>query len=296
MKIDWECEENATDVYGEFFSLAAACAQSAEGVQEDCAVHVLLTNDEGIRRYNREQRNIDRSTDVLSFPTVNYPSGLTAKDCPLLLKREYDDDAGGCMLGDVIISIPHAKAQAQEYGHSVQRELGYLLVHALFHLFGYDHMEAEDQIKMRQMEEKALQMAGLTRDGQACPSDEALLLIAREAMQRAYAPYSHYPVGACLLCEDGRTFTGCNVENASYGLSNCAERTALFKAVSEGETSFTAIAIAAKASAPWPCGACRQALTEFAPDLRVLVTWDGGSDESTLGKLLPNAFGPKSLE
>ena len=138
-------------------------------------------------------------------------------------------------------------------------------------------------------------MAGIPRDGDT--SDEALLQAARDAMTRAYAPYSQYRVGACLLCEDGRLFTGCNVENAAYGLSNCAERTALFKAVSEGAQAFTAIAIAAEGSAPWPCGACRQALSEFSPALRVLVTWQNGqTDESTLDKLLPHGFGPHSLQ
>ena len=114
-------------------------------------------------------------------------------------------------------------------------------------------------------------------------------------MKRSYSPYSHYPVGAALLCADGRVFQGCNIENASFGLTNCAERTAMFKAVSEGATEYTAIAIAATVSAPWPCGACRQVLNEFAPGIRVLVVWDGGEDEMSLNELLPHGFGPKDL-
>ena len=114
-------------------------------------------------------------------------------------------------------------------------------------------------------------------------------------MKRSYSPYSHYPVGAALLCADGRIFQGCNIENASFGLTNCAERTAMFKAISEGADEFTAIAIAANGSAPWPCGACRQVLNEFAPGIRVLVTWDGNTDEKPLSELLPCGFGPKSL-
>lgn len=115
-------------------------------------------------------------------------------------------------------------------------------------------------------------------------------------MERSYSPYSRYPVGAALLCADGRVYQGCNIENASFGLTNCAERTALFKAVSEGEREFTAIAIAAKGSAPWPCGACRQALHEFAPNIRVLVTWgEGERAEAGLPDLLPKGFGPKDL-
>ena len=148
------------------------------------------------------------------------------------------------------------------------------------------------------MEEEALQLAGITRDGErtAQPTDDQLLALAREAKQHSYSPYSHYQVGACLLSEDGRLFTGCNVENASFGLTNCAERTAVFKAISEGASQFTTIAIAANGSAPWPCGACRQVLNEFAPNIRVLVTW--GNQEvaqASLTDLLPHGFGPKDL-
>ena len=102
--------------------------------------------------------------------------------------------------------------------------------------------------------------------------------------------------GAALLCADGRVFTGCNIENSSFGLTNCAERTALFKAVSEGAREFTAIAIASNGSMPYPCGACRQALNEFAPELRVLtIAGDGSTDDTTLRALLPHGFGPKDL-
>lgn len=109
------------------------------------------------------------------------------------------------------------------------------------------------------MEERALQLAGVTREGPhpVTPSDDQLLALAREAMQRSYSPYSRFRVGACLLSADGRVFEGCNVENASYGLTNCAERTAVFKAISEGATGvYRRIAIAAERSALWPCGAC----------------------------------------
>ena len=100
-------------------------------------------------------------------------------------------------------------------------------------------------------------------------------------------------------------FQGCNIENASFGLTNCAERTAMFKAVSEGAREFTAIAIASRDAAPWPCGACRQVLNEFAPNIRVLVTWQGGpgnaarhqggTESATLPELLPHGFGPQQL-
>ena len=127
---------------------------------------------------------------------------------------------------------------------------------------------------------------------------EKLVSMALEAMQRAYAPYSGYKVGAALLCRDGSVVCGANIENAAYGPSNCAERTALVKAVSEGRTGgFTAIAIAGRGSDfCWPCGACRQMLFEFAPQLRVLaVRGDGAFQSAPLSTLLPCGFGPGSL-
>ena len=129
-------------------------------------------------------------------------------------------------------------------------------------------------------------------------TDQELVQKAIEMQKFSYVPYSHFPVGAALLCEDGRVFTGCNVENAAYGSTICAERTALLKAVSEGcRTGWTAIAIAGTGSDYcWPCGACRQMLYEFAPDLTVLVARkDRDFVRLPLHELLPHGFGPKSL-
>ena len=123
---------------------------------------------------------------------------------------------------------------------------------------------------------------------------DALARMAIEASERAYAPYSKFKVGAALLAEDGRVFTGCNVENASYGLTNCAERTAVFKAVSEGVTRFKAIAIAGGVGdVAMPCGACRQVLAEFCPPEMPVrcVTLDGAvARDFTIGELLPGVF------
>lgn len=296
MTLLWQID---TDVDPSLISLmqtAADCALVQEGVTRPCAVSVRLCDDEAIRDVNRTYRQVDRATDVLSFPTVNYPAGVTAGGADKLLRRELDDEVNACMLGDLIISVPHIAAQAAEYGHSPQREAAYLLVHGLCHLMGYDHVEADDQRRMRVMEEKILSAVGMSRDGQQAVTDDTLLALAREAMRRSYSPYSGFAVGAALLCADGRIYQGCNIENASFGLTNCAERTAMFKAISEGAEAFTAIAIAAEKSAPWPCGACRQVLNEFAPDIRVLVTWgDGLRDEAPLSRLLPHGFGGREL-
>jgi len=123
------------------------------------------------------------------------------------------------------------------------------------------------------------------------PGDEALLEAAEAARGRAYAPYSKFTVGAALLCSDGSVVTGSNVENASYGLTMCAERSALFSAVSAGQRRFSAIAVAGPPGVMTaPCGACRQALAEFGTGLRVLYTSEDQPVATTLAALLPAAF------
>ncbi len=115
------------------------------------------------------------------------------------------------------------------------------------------------------------------------------------AREKAYAPYSGYKVGAALLTADGKIYEGCNVENAAYGLCMCAERTAVFKAVSAGERDFAAIAVATENGGS-PCGSCRQVLREFAPDLTVIITDAAGAHRvTTLAALLPDSFGPEHL-
>ena len=267
----------------------AECCLEAEGVGRPCVASLILTDDEEIHVLNREQRGVDRATDVLSFPAAPFTPRRTAGKAPELLRREWDPVARACYLGDIVISLDHARAQADEFGHSFSRELCYLTAHSLFHLMGYDHMNEQDKEIMRKMEEKALNRAGIAR-----VSDDELIARAKEAMQFSYSPYSKFKVGACLLAEDGRLFTGCNIENASFGATNCAERTALFKAVSEGARSFVAIAITAEKAMAWPCGICRQALNEFAPHLRVIVACGEARDEAYLDEILPHGFGPSN--
>ena len=274
--------------------VADACFD-AEGVK-GAGFCVRIVNDDQIRALNLAQRGINSPTDVLSFPAVAYPQGKTARDCPKRVSREYDPAMDCANLGDCVINLGRARTQAEEYGHSLQRELAYLTAHSAFHLMGYDHMNAEEKAAMRSMEERALSAVGITREGDV-PSHEQLFALACEAMQNSYSPYSHFRVGACILTADGRTFKGCNFENASYGATICAERCAASCAIAAGARRFAAIAIVGEKAASWPCGICRQVLREFSDlSLPVIVGQYGkGFTVRTLDELLPESFGPEYL-
>ena len=138
-------------------------ALDAEGVETPCEVNVLITDDEGIHQINLEQRDIDRPTDVLSFPMFEYLPGQPPVD-----DADADPATGLTPLGDMVISLERCRAQAEEFGHSVERELCYLAVHSVLHLLGYDHMDDGPQKQqMRLREEAILGDLGITREGQA---------------------------------------------------------------------------------------------------------------------------------
>ena len=278
--------------------VAGACFET-EGIS-GAGFMIRIVDDETIRAINHEMRGIDAATDVLSFPTVRYPAGTTARDNPKRIRREYDPAMGCANLGDCVLNLNRARQQAEEFGHSLRRELGYLTAHSTFHLMGYDHMEEDEKRIMRAMEKRAMQALRLWRDpkGENNMSYEELFRLAKQARENAYAPYSKFKVGACILTEDGRTFMGCNFENSSYGATICAERCAASCAVAAGARKFAAIGIAANTAA-WPCGICRQVLREFACSLDMpVITGAYDSDEfsvKTLGELLPESFGPEFL-
>jgi cytidine deaminase len=126
---------------------------------------------------------------------------------------------------------------------------------------------------------------------------EELKQAAVSMLDRAYCPYSHFPVGAALECEDGAVFTGCNVENAAYPAGICAERNAIFHAVADGHSHFRRIVIAGKShDFCVPCGMCRQVMREFSKDLEIICLNDTGEEQTfTLNELLPHSFGPETL-
>ena len=129
----------------------------------ECEVSVTLVNDDTIHELNRETREIDRSTDVLSYPMLEY-------ETPECFEQVEDDltnfnpDSGELILGDIVISMDHVYAQAEEYGHSVKRELAFLVAHSMLHLFGHDHMEDRERVEMEEKQEQILKNLGITRN------------------------------------------------------------------------------------------------------------------------------------
>ena len=130
----------------------------------EAEVNVLLTGDEEIRLINKENRDIDKATDVLSFPMLDFPK---PGDFSLVEENTYDyfnAETGNLLLGDIVISIDKVYSQAEEYGHSPKREIAFLTSHSMLHLFGYDHMEEEERRVMEELQEKILIQKGYTRD------------------------------------------------------------------------------------------------------------------------------------
>lgn len=137
----------------------------AENVSFECEVSLIFIDNEQIRDLNKEYRDIDKETDVLSFPMLEYPSGKVFKD--VYINHRFEDsfyDEGRLVLGDIAISLEKAKAQSEEYGHSLLREVCYLTVHSVLHLLGYDHMEEKEKSIMRSREEEILNKFNINRN------------------------------------------------------------------------------------------------------------------------------------
>ena len=165
MTIDFENESSldlGLDLYGVAQDVVY-CALDFMDCPYEALVSILITDDDEIHRINLEQRQIDRPTDVLSFPMVNYetPGDFSfleedSEDC-------FDPDSGELLLGDIVISADKVAAQAEEYGHSRRREYAFLIAHSMLHLMGYDHMTPEDAAEMERLQEEILQQLGISR-------------------------------------------------------------------------------------------------------------------------------------
>ena len=161
--------ENETDVIFPFAveDIARTVAEEVletEACPYEVTLNLLLTDNEGIREYNRQYRDIDSETDVLSFPNLDFPS---AGDFSMAMEHEadyFDPETGELILGDIIISVDRVKEQAENYGHSQKREFAFLVAHSMLHLCGYDHMEDEERVVMEEKQEAVLQKLGITRD------------------------------------------------------------------------------------------------------------------------------------
>ncbi|MFD0958641.1 rRNA maturation RNase YbeY [Paenibacillus chungangensis] len=163
LKLDWSNEQNKFDLpenmivkLEQLLTLAGAAEGLADG-----EVTLTFTDDEGIHSLNREYRNIDRPTDVLSFAMQD--DGVEELDIVFEVESEDEADPISGMLGDIIISVERAAAQSEEYGHSLERELGFLFVHGFLHLLGYDHEDEQSEAVMTAKQEETLRQAGLTR-------------------------------------------------------------------------------------------------------------------------------------
>lgn len=163
VEIEFETERNPALAYETIINEIIEAAMDYEGCPYEAEVSVLVTDNDGIQEINRENRGIDRPTDVLSFPMNEYPSPADFdsidEDDPGL----FDPDTGELLLGDIVLSQDKIFAQAEAYGHSPERELAFLVAHSMLHLFGYDHMEDEERAEMERRQEEILTGKGYVR-------------------------------------------------------------------------------------------------------------------------------------
>ena len=165
IQIEYETERKLEIPYEKLAEKVASHILELEECPYEISVNLVITDNEEIRKVNAEFRLIDAPTDVLSFPMVDYPSPASFD---FLETEEGDDcfnpDSGELMLGDIVISVARARAQAEEYGHSLRREFAFLVAHSMLHLLGYDHMTPEEAAVMEAKQEEVLQRLGITRD------------------------------------------------------------------------------------------------------------------------------------
>lgn len=163
VNIEYETEKVLNIPYEEIIRKVINEALDYAECPYEAELNVILTDNESIHQINLETREIDRPTDVLSFPTLEYDE---PGDFSIISEDSYDfnPDTGELMLGDIVISVEKVEEQANAYGHSMERELGFLVAHSMLHLFGYDHMEDDERIVMEKKQEEVLQRCNILRD------------------------------------------------------------------------------------------------------------------------------------
>lgn len=251
------------------------------GKEKDYEVSLSLVTNEKIHELNKEYRQIDRETDVLTFA---YQENDVEKDEPIT------------DLGSIIIAVDVAKRQAKEFKHPLERELSFLFIHGLLHSFGYDHHgEEEDAKKMFALQNDILNHLPIDFYTDLNKVKKLLYI----AQSQSYSPYSKFRVGAIVCTKDGKYHQGFNIENSAYGVAMCAERTALFSTYTAGykkEDIASLSLITSSSEVGSPCGACRQVMSELM-DLNCPV-YIYNKDESksiftTVEGLLPFVFTPE---
>jgi probable rRNA maturation factor len=163
INFEYEAEEKLDFDYEALQRKVVEACIDYENCPYEAEVSILLTDDEAIRQINQEYRGIDKPTDVLSFPSVEYETPGDFSKLEDNVADWFHPETGELLLGDIVISIARAKLQAQEYGHSVEREIAFLTAHSMFHLFGYDHMEESERIRMEEKQNNVLDKLQILR-------------------------------------------------------------------------------------------------------------------------------------
>ena len=246
-------------------------------------VSLSLVPDEEIHKLNKEYRKIDRPTDVLTFA---------------YREADFNPDDPIIDLGSILISPSIAKKQAKEYHHPYERELAFLFIHGLLHIFGYDHMKEEDAKIMFPLQNEILNH--LPYDFYT--NQKKLLKNLFEARSKSIAPYSEFHVGAVLVLKDGKYLQGFNIENSAYGVTMCAERVALYHAYASGYTKEDIVSLGVitdSSNVGTCCGSCRQVMSELMNlEAPVYIYNKDGSKHlfTTVEGLLPFTFTKEDLK
>lgn len=163
INIDYEADEKLDLSYEAIIQTVISEALDYEKCPYEAEINVILTDNNGIQEINREQRQIDHPTDVLSFPMVDYKSPSNFDHVENFVEDYFNPESGELLLGDIVVSVDKVKEQAEKYGHSTARELAFLVAHSMLHLFGYDHMEEEDRLVMEKKQREILDLGGYKR-------------------------------------------------------------------------------------------------------------------------------------
>ena len=245
-------------------------------------IDVFLTDDDNIREVNQKNRRIDKATDVLSFPNFDGE--------PSEIDRSFE--TGNYYLGEILISLETAKVQAENLNQSLERECVFLTLHGMLHLFGFDHIDIDEENKMLEAQRALMEKI---ENIVLVDEDELTLLIetSREVLVNSYAPYSNFNVASCIMTYENEIYTGVNIEVSSFSASICAERVSIFKALSEGEKNIKLMVISSsQEDFVYPCGICLQVMSDFFKPWTKIVITNREEDYIVyrIGDLLPKPF------